>query len=195
MSAGSNGNLQRSAASVLDTVLRDNGGPTPTHSLVSNSPAINRGDAAYAGDTGLVLDQRGGPRVAGGRVDIGAVESGSTVVAGSASTYHATLASGLSNPSLEPAVWPTGSPPHPPPRPPAGTFPPPEQTVEAGKCTEPIPSASGAVARGPRDALDRPLRDGPFLQGGKIGFRQMAPLIAEYANLEVHSVVREEKPE
>ena len=104
MSAGSNGNLQRSAASVLDTVLRDNGGPTPTHSLVSNSPAINRGDAAYAGDTGLVLDQRGGPRVAGGRVDIGAVESGSTVVAGSASTYHATLASGLSNPSLEPAV-------------------------------------------------------------------------------------------
>ncbi|GAB3751036.1 hypothetical protein GCM10028864_26670 [Microlunatus parietis] len=26
---------------------------------------------------------------------------------------------------------------------------------------------------------------GPPLTGGKIGFRQMAPLIAEYANLEV----------
>jgi hypothetical protein len=29
---------------------------------------------------------------------------------------------------------------------------------------------------------------GPILSGGKIGFRQMAPLIAEYANLKVYSV-------
>jgi hypothetical protein len=29
---------------------------------------------------------------------------------------------------------------------------------------------------------------GPPLGGGKIGFRQMAPLIAEYANLRVHAV-------
>jgi hypothetical protein len=29
---------------------------------------------------------------------------------------------------------------------------------------------------------------GPVLEGGKIGFRQMAPLIAEYANLTVHRV-------
>ncbi|MEM7034223.1 MAG: YesU family protein [Chloroflexota bacterium] len=27
---------------------------------------------------------------------------------------------------------------------------------------------------------------GPLLQGGKIGFRQMAPLIGEYANLKIH---------
>jgi len=31
---------------------------------------------------------------------------------------------------------------------------------------------------------------GPLLRGGKIGFRQMAPLIAEYANLQVHAVER-----
>jgi hypothetical protein len=31
---------------------------------------------------------------------------------------------------------------------------------------------------------------GPPLRGGKIGFRQMAPLIAEYANLQVHVVER-----
>lgn len=31
---------------------------------------------------------------------------------------------------------------------------------------------------------------GPLLSGGKIGFRQMAPLIAEYANLQVHTVTR-----
>lgn len=30
---------------------------------------------------------------------------------------------------------------------------------------------------------------GPPLVGGKIGFRQMSPLIAEYANLRVHRVV------
>lgn len=29
---------------------------------------------------------------------------------------------------------------------------------------------------------------GPLLGGGRIGFRQMAPLIAEYANLQVHTV-------
>jgi hypothetical protein len=29
---------------------------------------------------------------------------------------------------------------------------------------------------------------GPLLGGGKIGFRQMAPLIAEYANLQVHAL-------
>jgi len=31
---------------------------------------------------------------------------------------------------------------------------------------------------------------GPVLGGGKIGFRQMAPLMAEYANLTVHAVER-----
>jgi hypothetical protein len=29
---------------------------------------------------------------------------------------------------------------------------------------------------------------GPILKGGKIGFRQMAPLIGEYANLKVHTI-------
>lgn len=35
---------------------------------------------------------------------------------------------------------------------------------------------------------------GPVLDDGKIGFRQMAPLIAEYANLQVHSVKKIESP-
>jgi len=33
---------------------------------------------------------------------------------------------------------------------------------------------------------------GPVLGGGKIGFRQMAPLIAEYADLKVHAASRED---
>jgi len=36
--------------------------------------------------------------------------------------------------------------------------------------------------------LDDGQSHGPVLGGGKIGFRQMAPLIAEYANLRVHRV-------
>jgi hypothetical protein len=39
--------------------------------------------------------------------------------------------------------------------------------------------------------VDDGARYGPRLRGGKIGFRQMAPLIAEYANLEVYAVERQ----
>lgn len=49
--------------------LQDNGGPTRTLALKPGSPAINSG-----GSTGLLLDQRGSPRVVGGKVDIGAFE-------------------------------------------------------------------------------------------------------------------------
>jgi hypothetical protein len=35
---------------------------------------------------------------------------------------------------------------------------------------------------------DDGLTFGPPLGGGKVGFRQMAPLIAEYANLTVHAL-------
>jgi parallel beta-helix repeat protein len=59
--------------------LADNGGPTLTHALMPDSPAINAGDpAAMAGVGGVPLhDQRGAPftRVYGGRIDMGAFES------------------------------------------------------------------------------------------------------------------------
>ena len=59
--------------------LADNGGPTLTHALLLNSPAINAGDpAATPGVGGVpVHDQRGEPfiRVFGGRIDIGAFET------------------------------------------------------------------------------------------------------------------------
>jgi hypothetical protein len=59
--------------------LVDNGGPTMTHALLPGSPAIDAGDPAAMGGSGGVpeFDQRGSPwsRVAGGRIDIGAVES------------------------------------------------------------------------------------------------------------------------
>jgi hypothetical protein len=52
--------------------LADNGGPTQTMALLAGSPALDAGDPA-ATDLPL-FDQRGKPRVAHGRVDIGAYE-------------------------------------------------------------------------------------------------------------------------
>jgi hypothetical protein len=51
--------------------LRDNGGSTPTHALMSHSILIDKGDTE-AGDQ--PLDQRGLPRVSGAAADIGAYE-------------------------------------------------------------------------------------------------------------------------
>jgi hypothetical protein len=52
--------------------LADNGGPTPTRALLSDSPAIDRGSNVG----GLETDQRGPgfPRVKGNQADIGAFE-------------------------------------------------------------------------------------------------------------------------
>jgi hypothetical protein len=52
--------------------LADNGGPTPTHALLADSPAIDAGD----NPSSLATDQRGGSfvRVAGAAPDIGAFE-------------------------------------------------------------------------------------------------------------------------
>jgi hypothetical protein len=57
--------------------LRDNGGVTPTHALLNGSPTIDHGDPAGCKDSqgqALTADQRGYPRAAGGRCDIGAYE-------------------------------------------------------------------------------------------------------------------------
>jgi hypothetical protein len=55
--------------------LASNGGPTQTHALLSNSPALDAGNNTNA--SSLTTDQRGGGfnRVIAGRVDIGAYEA------------------------------------------------------------------------------------------------------------------------
>ncbi|BBD59702.1 hypothetical protein NIES2109_24930 [Nostoc sp. HK-01] len=81
--------LQVSISQVIDTILRDNGGPVKTHALVYGSPAINAGNNADIpadiadldrdGNTteGIPFDQRGSGyrRISNGRVDIGAYEA------------------------------------------------------------------------------------------------------------------------
>jgi hypothetical protein len=56
--------------------LADNGGPTLTHAVMLDSPAVNAGSNELA--AGLPTDQRGPgfPRVLQGRVDMGAYETG-----------------------------------------------------------------------------------------------------------------------
>ena len=53
--------------------LSANGGPTQTHALLEDSPAIDAGDPTVL-DTDPTTDQRGFPRVSGARADIGAFE-------------------------------------------------------------------------------------------------------------------------
>lgn len=62
----------RNAVNPLLGPLADNGGATLTHLPQPGSPAIDGGQCA----PGLVADQRGGERPAGGACDIGAVEVG-----------------------------------------------------------------------------------------------------------------------
>ncbi|MEY2407543.1 MAG: large repetitive protein [Verrucomicrobiota bacterium] len=61
-------------ASAMVGPLANNGGPTFTHALLTNSPAINAGTNPPA--AGLAYDQRGSPfaRIVGPAVDIGAFE-------------------------------------------------------------------------------------------------------------------------
>ncbi|HYG61886.1 MAG TPA: choice-of-anchor Q domain-containing protein, partial [Thermoanaerobaculia bacterium] len=58
--------------------LQNNGGPTATHLPAATSPAVDAGDPAFAPPP--VTDQRGLPRVAGGRIDMGSVETEEPVV-------------------------------------------------------------------------------------------------------------------
>jgi hypothetical protein len=53
-------------------ILAYNGGPTLTMAPATSSPVINAGNPAFAAPP--ATDQRGLPRVANGRVDMGAVE-------------------------------------------------------------------------------------------------------------------------
>lgn len=58
--------------------LQDNGGPTPTHALMSPSDAIDAGNTGGCADNlgaTLTTDQRGFPRPQGLRCDIGAFEA------------------------------------------------------------------------------------------------------------------------
>lgn len=79
---GFNNNIVGDVSSPIDPILgplQNNGGLTPTHALLQNSPAINAGSNAIAnGDElnidPLISDQRGYDRIVNGTVDIGSYE-------------------------------------------------------------------------------------------------------------------------
>jgi len=78
-----NGDAARGLVS-LNTIgpLQDNGGPTPTHALLRGSEAIDSTTMQGCVDeTGaqVTADQRGAPRIAGARCDVGAFEYGAVI--------------------------------------------------------------------------------------------------------------------
>lgn len=105
-SPNSNADLVGTSASpalAMLAPLANNGGPTQTHLLLPNSPALNAGsntllpvdiwDADNDGDTSelLSIDQRGVARVQESMVDIGAVEVGYAISASAGDGQSATI--------------------------------------------------------------------------------------------------------
>jgi CSLREA domain-containing protein len=75
LTATSDGNATTPLATILNTTLADNGGPTSTHALVAGSPAIDLAPPAdCSGAPVNGLDQRGVTRPQGAGCDSGAVE-------------------------------------------------------------------------------------------------------------------------
>ncbi len=75
---GHNGDQVGSSTSPIDArlgALQNNGGPTPTHMLLSGSPALDAGICQDTQDDPLTEDQRRQPRPSGPACDIGAVEN------------------------------------------------------------------------------------------------------------------------
>ncbi|MBI1297963.1 CSLREA domain-containing protein [bacterium] len=68
-------NLDQYNRSAWLAPLADNGGPTPTHALLPQSPALNAGSCTAIDGTSITEDQRGEPRPQGEGCDIGAYES------------------------------------------------------------------------------------------------------------------------
>lgn len=73
--------------------LADNGGPTLTHLITMASPAYNAGDPAITGQP--ALDQRGGARIVGAAIDLGAVEVVPTLPATGVDATGTALLAGL----------------------------------------------------------------------------------------------------
>lgn len=85
--AASKGDLVGTQAAPINPQLGAlglNGGPTPTHALLGNSPALNTGSPAAPGsaDACEATDQRGVARPGGTRCDMGAFEATSACVPG-----------------------------------------------------------------------------------------------------------------
>ena len=104
---GINGNIVGAEATSIFRPLGDNGGPTATHALLPGSLAINAGNPSFALDSeGLPLttDQRGLPRFAFIKNDIGAYETSENPISivsidanpGASATIRWTSEAGLS---------------------------------------------------------------------------------------------------
>jgi hypothetical protein len=81
--------------------LADNGGPSKTHALLADSPALNAG----SNPAGVPTDQRGSARVVGPAADIGAYEYRPVAVAGVQVNDGSAQRSEVRSRSLSPPRW------------------------------------------------------------------------------------------
>ncbi|HEX8887641.1 MAG TPA: Calx-beta domain-containing protein [Pyrinomonadaceae bacterium] len=116
ISNGTSGNKIGTAANPLDPrlgPLANNGGPTQTHFLLSDSPALNAGDSTLALDNGMPLttDQRGTgfPRIINSAVDIGALEANYAISATDGTPQSAVINTAFST-QLQATVTVEGNP-------------------------------------------------------------------------------------
>ncbi len=98
------GKLTGTKASPLNAklgTLQDNGGPTLTHFLLFDSPAIDKGNNGV-----VTTDQRGTgfPRVSGPAADIGAVERGATIVLNTSDSGVGSLRQAVLNGNANPGT-------------------------------------------------------------------------------------------
>jgi len=138
---------------LLDSTLRDNGGPNPTLALLPGSPALGAGTSAGA----PTVDQRGISRAQPHGYDLGAFESQGftlTLVSGNnqsahpGSTFSQPLVVGVSSPSGEPVdggvvtfIAPSGN------GQPNITFPNGNMaTISGGQASIPVAAANGSPA-------------------------------------------------
>lgn len=87
--------------------LANNGGPTQTHLLLPDSPAVDAGDPNFTPPPSN--DQRNQPRVAGQRIDMGAVEVSYTLSASAGTPQSTTINTAFST-NLQATVLESGNP-------------------------------------------------------------------------------------
>ena len=96
-SYSNNDSLVTSDASSLLSPLADNGGPVDTRMPIAGSALVNAYDNSFIAATGNVIDANGNPRIAGGTVDLGAVELQLKVTTTGDETVGASLAADMTD--------------------------------------------------------------------------------------------------
>lgn len=191
----------------LDSVLANNGGPTETHALLADSPAIDGGNGCREFDCSepanegpaLVVDQRGAARPFGTDCDIGAVESAFQRTATPTETPTGAPTSTPTNSPIE-----TATPTNPPPPTQTGTntstptpvcgaaaSPTPTRSSTPNTTVTITPAPTSIMVTSDADGGPGSLRQalGDIAPGGTILFGTSGPIVLAWGALQINKEV------